>query len=188
MNTVRFLLSYDPSQLFLSLESPSERVRRRPSELRASSLAVRFRRRRAFASLGLRSVALATRFRWLLDASLSGLLWLTDSDGLSASGTRRPHPACGGVCHGSASLHGTPPCFGRYEKGGRFPVPLRVLIPTLPIRAQRFRACWNPTTSRPRSPASRRTAPTGCARPRPERQLHRDGEQEFPSASGHRRG
>lgn len=23
-----------------------------------------------------------------------------------------------------ASLHGTPPCFGRYEKGGRFPVPL----------------------------------------------------------------
>lgn len=123
VNTVRFLLSYDPSQLFLSLESPSERVRRRPSELRASSLAVRFRRRRAFASLGLRSVALATRFRWLLDASLSGLLWLTDSDGLSASGTRRPHPACGGVCHGSASLHGTPPRLSNTKKGRRFRLP-----------------------------------------------------------------
>lgn len=74
---------------------------------------------------------------------------------------------CGVVCHGSASLHGTPPCFGRYEKGGRFPVPLRVLIPTLPVRPQRFRAWTIPTLSRPPSPGDRRSERSGCVRPRP---------------------
>ena len=79
----------------------------------------------------------------------SGLLWLAiPKPRQRPAHAARPYP-CGVVCHGSASLHGTPPCFGRYEKGGRFPVPLRVLIPTLPVRPQRFRAWTIPTLSRP---------------------------------------
>lgn len=55
----------------------------------------------------------------------------------------------------------------RYEKGGRFPVPLMGVFPTLPIRPQRFRASRNPTLSRPQSPGDRRSERSGCVRPRP---------------------
>lgn len=56
---------------------------------------------------------------------------------------------CGGVCHGSASLHGTPPCFGRYEKGEASPPPLGDIKFTQSIRLPPCRECWNPTLSRP---------------------------------------
>lgn len=110
MNTVRVLLEQEPSRLFLSLDEPSERERRRPSELRASSLAVRFRRRpfRRFARATLR------HFRRHASGGSSPLR--SPASFGSRVPMARPPPAhaartcpCGVVCTALQSPHGTPP-------------------------------------------------------------------------------
>lgn len=57
---------------------------------------VRFRRRRVFASLGLRSDALATRSRRRPQPSLSGLLWLANSEAPGACCRTPSAPALAG--------------------------------------------------------------------------------------------
>ena len=111
MTTVRVLLEQEPSRLFLSLDEPSERERRRPSELRASSLAVRFRR------CPFRRFARATLRHFRRHASGGSSQLRSPASFGSRIPMARPPPAhaartcpCGVVCHGSASLHGTPPC------------------------------------------------------------------------------
>lgn len=81
------------------------------------------------------------------------------------------------------------PTSSKYEKREALPPPFRgYQTATLPTRARRFRAWTIPTPVQPPSQASRRSARTEYARPRPEPRHHRDGEPEFPSASGHRQG
>lgn len=95
------------------------------------------------------------------------LLWLR-SEGVHASGTRRPHQPLWGSLYGSAiSFTGDTPTCPNTKKGDGCPSPSWVQIPTFPSRARRFRACWNPTLSRPPSPGDRRSERSGCVRPRP---------------------
>lgn len=87
--------------------------------------------------------------------------------------------SCKLACHGSASLHGTPPHRPNTKKGRRFRLPSGVLIPTLPIQRPRFRASRNPTLSPLQSPADMRNGRTECGHPRLERPRHRVEEPEF---------
>ena len=89
------------------------------------TFAVRFRRRRSVAPLGatrrhsgdpLPAVSLCFVAPASFGRRFRNVLFSPPHVGGSNS--------CKLACHGSASPHGTPPCFGRYEKGGRFPVPL----------------------------------------------------------------
>lgn len=63
---------------------PSERVRRRASELRAAPYAVRFHRRRDFASLEATLRRSGGTLPATRSTALSALLWLTNSDGSGA--------------------------------------------------------------------------------------------------------
>ncbi len=62
----------------------------------------------------------------------------------------------------------------RIRKKGGVAASLQGFKFTQSIRLPPCRECWNPTLSPLPSPADRRTAPTGYARPRPARQHHRD--------------
>lgn len=146
MNTVRVLLEQEPSRLFLSLDEPSERERRQPSELRASSLAVRFRRRpfRRFARATLR------HFRRHASGGSSPLR--SPASFGSRIPMARPPPAhaartcpCGVVCTALHLSTAHPHVSADTKKGDGFPSPSWVQIPTLPTRARRFRAWTNPT-------------------------------------------
>ena len=142
--------------------------------------AVRFRRRRAFASLEAtlrRSGGTLPAVRF---ATLSALVGLAIPKLHLRAAARRPRQDCGAVCHGSAFLHTTPPVFPQIRKKGGVAASLRgYQIPTLPTRPQRFRAWTIPTLSRPPSPASRRNGRTACVHPLPEPRHHRDGEPGF---------
>lgn len=128
LTTARFLLGSVPSQLFLSFVDAVGAV--------ASS------RFRVFASLATPSAHVRRPFRRSAGGYAPSLP-ASRATGYSLccaaprsfgyvpkASTRPAHAArtnhCGGVCTALQSPHGTPPCFGRYEKGGRSPVPLRV--------------------------------------------------------------
>lgn len=82
--------------------------------------------------------------------------------------------SCKLACHGSCiSPRHTPTSF-KYEKGGRFPVPLMGVIPTIPNRLPRCLAWTNPTLSPPQSPGDKRIAQTAYAHPHLEPRHHRD--------------
>lgn len=149
LTTARFLLGSVPSQLFLSFVDAVGAV--------ASS------RFRVFASLATPSAHVRRPFRRSAGGYAPSLP-ASRATGYSLccaaprsfgyvpkASTRPAHAArtnhCGGVCTALQSPHGTPPCFGRYEKGGRLPVPLMGVIPTIPIRLPRFRAWTHPTLS-----------------------------------------
>lgn len=115
------------------------------------TFAVRFRRRRSVAPLGatrrhsgdpLPAVSLCFVAPASFGRRFRNVLFSPPHVGGSNS--------CKLACHGYCSFrHGTPPRLPNTKKGGRYPVPLRVLIPTLPVRLPRFRAWTIPTLSRP---------------------------------------
>lgn len=152
LTTARFLLGSVPSQLFLSFVDAVGAV--------ASS------RFRVFASLATPSAHVRRPFRrsaWCCAPSLpasratgySLCCAAPRSFGYVPKASTRPaHAArtnhCGGVCTALHSFQRTPPRLPDMKKGDGFPVPLMGVFPTIPNRPPRFRACWNPTLSRPR--------------------------------------
>lgn len=104
----------------------------------------------------------ATRFSAPLRAPLAG-----DSEVPTACCRTPSAPNLCGSLYGSAISPRHTPTSAEYEKREAFPPPFGGVIPTLPIRTSRFRACWNPTLSRPPSPGDRRSERSGCVRPRP---------------------
>lgn len=112
------------------------------------TFAVRFRRRRSVAPLGatrrhsgdpLPAVSLCFVAPASFGRRFRNVLFSPPHVGGSNS--------CKLACHGSASLHGTPPCFSRYEKGEASPPPLGGIKFTQSIRLPPCRECWNPTLS-----------------------------------------
>lgn len=100
---------------------------------------------------------------------------------------RRPHLVCGGFCHGSYSFSTAHPHVSEYEKREASPPPFGDVKPTLPSRAQRFRAWTNPTPVQLPSPAGKRSARIACARLRPEPRHHHAEEPESRSDGGRHR-
>lgn len=169
MNTVRALLVSVPSRLSRYTEpETSEPQRRRAS---ASS---RRSPRRPLSRLRSGAPLRATRRRsrrfasgWsLCSGAPSSFGWRIPKSPVRAA-ARQAHLTCAGVCTALFLLQRHTPTSSEYEKGEAFPPPFGVLIPTLPIQRPRFRACWNPTLSRPQSPGDRRSERSGCVRPRP---------------------
>lgn len=120
------------------------------------------------------------RFRLFAAVRRSALLgWTLPKCPLLAAARRRLQFLQVGLPRLCNLFHRRYPHVSEYEKREAFPPPFGVLIPTLPSRARRFRASRNPTLSPLPSPASRRNGRIACARPRPARQHHHDGEPEF---------
>ena len=75
----------------------------------------------------LRSVAFGfTRSRLLALLRRSALLWLAIPKSTVRAAARRTHLSLRGSLHGSAISPRHTPTSSEYEKGGRYPVPLRV--------------------------------------------------------------
>lgn len=174
MNTVRALLVSVPSRLSRYTEpETSEPQRRRAS---ASS---RRSPRRPLSRLRSGAPLRATRRRsrrfasgWsLCSGAPSSFGWRIPKSPVRAA-ARRPHLVCGGFCHGSYSFSTAHPHVSEYEKREASPPPFGDVKPTLPSRAQRFRAWTNPTPVQLPSPAGKRSARIACARLRPVPRHH----------------
>lgn len=180
MTTVRVLLEQEPSRLFLSFVEVSEPQRRRPSALLLRSHAVRFRSLSPSGSAwGYAGRLPFTRFRLFAFAPSLRPPLAGDSETSPASGTRRPPLFLRGSLPRLCISPRHTPTSSEYEKREAFPPPFGVLIPTLPIQRQRFRASRNPTLSPLQSPADMRNGRTECGHPRLERPRHRVEEPEF---------
>lgn len=139
----------NPASSFCPLRLPSEPSRRQPSasSLRSHTPSAHVRRplrRSAYCYAPSLSASPATGYslRSVAPASFGYV-----SEGVRASGTRRPHLRCGAVCHGSAISPRHTPTSSDTKKGDGRPSPSGCQTATLPSRARRFRACWNPTLS-----------------------------------------
>lgn len=138
----------------------------------------------------LRSVAFGfTRYRLLALLRRSALLWLANSEVPGACCRTPPAPRMWDSLPRLCISPRHTPTSSKYEKREAFPPPFRgYQTATLPTRLPPCRAWTSPTPSRLPSQADRRSAPTGCARLLPARQLHRAAWKEFPSGEGRRPG